>query len=48
MWCNIKVEGCKIIVVDNLLVMVECCCCYIDVFWVEMLVDVVEFDILDI
>lgn len=28
--------------------MIECCCCYIDVYKVFMLVDVIEGDICDI
>lgn len=47
-WCNICYEYCCIIVVDNFLVMIECCCCYIDVYKVFMLVEVVEGDICDI
>lgn len=46
--CNIYYDNCKIIVIDNFLVMIECCCCYIDVYKVFMLVDVIEGDICDI
>lgn len=46
--CNISYLGCCIIVIDNLFVMVECCCCYIDVYKVLMLVEVIEGDICDV
>lgn len=45
---NIYYDNCKIIVIDNFLVMIECCCRYIDVYKVFMLVDVIEGDICDI
>ena len=45
---NIKVEGCKIIAVDNSPAMVERCRRHIDAFRAETPVDVVESDILDI